>query len=321
MTEPIAEKPEPLGCTLGDLIALTLGAAVSASLNWHSLSMESMTISGRAVPRWYVPAFQVLELFLMCCVALIPVILARSWRYARSIRPVEYLPILAGLSQVAYSTSKWPIFGLYYKSPGPPYLTLVNKEAQYVWELAQIAIGLVTALLFAIRRRRAIDWLSGFLLAVAWYLLTSKGGYLYQQWANERIVNQAASLWIRALLSAFLVQGPQYLIGWLPLAVPIVAWSRSSMRRPTWVEWAALTLHLSLVVGYEARNQTREILGGQPFDFFRASHLAARVVAFGLSYALARWSEPAWRRLLGANGSEIPESSVGKAVRSIPGSR
>ena len=304
MTPPNPGRAEPLGCTLGDLIALTLGAAIAASLDWYSGSTNAVNINGRAASDWYVSANHVIELFQKGCVALIPVILSRSWTYRRPIRPAEYLPILTGLSQIAYSTSKWPIFGLTYKAPDPPHMTLVNIEAYHVWEQSQIAIGLVAALLFAIRRRRAFDWLAGFLLAVAWVLLTEMGGFVYQQWANDRILSMQGSFMTNVLLSTFLVQWPQRLIGWMPLVVTLVEMIRSSRRRQPWIEWAALGLIVPLSVFYEGRYLARRVLGGDPFDLGYALHLSGWLLTFGLGYALAGRFEPAWRRLLGTSPAD-----------------
>ena len=306
MPEPIPERAEPLGCTLADLIALTLGAAIAASLNWYSGSFGGYMIGGKVPPSWYISASHFIELFQKGCVALIPVILYRSWRYGRPIRPVEYFPILQGLSQVAFSTSKWPIFGIYYPSPDPPHTIHVNMEAETAWEQAQIAIGLVAVVLFALRRRRSIDWLAGFLLAVAWDRLTEMGGYVYQQWANNRIWSLRASTMTTILLSNVLVQGPQQLVGWMPLAVMLVEWTWSPRRRRSWVEWAAFSLAVPLPAFYEWRSQAHRFIERDLLSAGNAIHLSGKMIAFGLSYALARWSEPAWRLLLGASPTNPP---------------
>lgn len=320
MISPDPRRPEPFGCTLGDLIALTLGAAIAASLDWYSGSPNAVNINGRAAPNWYVSANHVIELLQKGCVALIPVIVYRGWRYGRPIRPAEYLPMLTGLSQIAYSTSKWPIFGLTYKAPNPPHMTLVNIEAYHVWELSEIAIGLVAALLFSIRRRRVIDWLAGVFLAIAWTFLTASAGFVYQQWANDRIAAMGASFETSALLSTVLVQGPQYLIGWMPLAITLIEMNRPPSRRRPWIEWVAFASAVPLVFLYEARFHAHRMIARSSFNFANAVDLSAKVITFGLSYALARGSEPAWRRLLGASPpgqAGGPEARASEVVPSL----
>ena len=298
MTATTSGRPDPRGCTLADLLALTLGAAIAASLKWYSGELDSTTIAGRAAPAWFVWANGSIELLRKSGVALIPVILQRRWRYGGPLRPVEYLPILVGLEQIFLSMWTWPVFGILYKDPQAPSRTLVSIEAYRAWQLSQVTIGIAAALLVAYRRKRPPDWISGFLIAVAWNRLTVEGEIYYQEWGNHLITSFGWPASTVGLLSAALVQGPIGSIIYLPTGIALVDLGRAGGRTWTWVERAATWLILPLPLFSQARYLSVIILGPRPIDLGHALHLGSTVASLGVAYLLARFFEPAWRRLL-----------------------
>lgn len=298
MSETTAYRPEPRGCTLADLIALTLGAAIAASLYWYSGATELTTIAGRAAPTWYIWANSFIELLQKSCVALTPVILQRRWRTGGPLRPVEYLPILTALDQIFLSALHWPVFGILYKGAKQSSGIHVDLEAWRAWNLGQLAIGFIAILLVVLRRKRPPDWIAGFLVALAWGRMALVGGIYYQEWGNEWITANGWPLSTVRLLSATVVQGPPGLVVNLPLAMVLVDLGGAHIRRRSWVEWVAAWLTLPLPLFYQARFLAGSRLGTRPLDFVHATHLGVWVASFGLAYLMARAFEPAWRWFL-----------------------
>ncbi len=300
MNDTSPTRDEPKGCTMLDLIALTIGVAIAASLDWYSDFVNSNIIVTALAPSWYTLANHGIELTQKACLALIPLIIARRMVYGGPLRAVEYLPILTGIFLLGFSISRWPILGLYDRSPSPPHMVLVNLETYYVFELSEIALGTLAALLVFFRRRRGPDWISALALAMAWQQLTTWLPYFYQQWANEQIMRLPTPTYV-AISSTFLVQFPQYILAYFPLMVAVVDLTRGPRRQRTWVEWAAISIALPMPFLLEGRTIARTLLGGG-YHFFDVFRTTSQVLALIASYTLARWTERYWRRFLEGSG-------------------
>jgi hypothetical protein len=284
---------------MADLLALTFGAAIAASLYWYSNKGGSNTVAGgssAAVRYFWFSSF--IELLQKSCVALTPVILLRRWQAGGPIQPIAYLPILVSFGQISNSIWNLPILGIVYEDLKISSGKLVNMEAFEVWKLAQGAIGIVAAALAFARRRRPPDWIFGLLVAIAWDRLAYAWEVFYQTWGNERITSQGWPLSVVRLFSVTVIQGPIGVVAYFPLAIVLVDLRRAPWRRWGWVEWAAawLTLPLPLLIRGRYLAQVVILVRGFPND-----HVIIEIgwmASIGLAYLVARVSEPAWRRFL-----------------------
>jgi hypothetical protein len=296
MTDPKPNKLEPIGCTLGDLMVLTLGVAIAACLDWYSSRIDSNLIGIKLAPGWYSLSNQGIEFMQKACVALVPVILARRMRFGGPLRPVECFPLMTGAFLVSFSMSRWPVFALYYSSPNPPHHTLLNMEAYYVWELSEFAFGVFAGLVVLARWRCQPGWLRGLAFAISWYFLTTWIGYFYQQWANDQLMTLQTPRLV-GVISTFLVSWPQQVVNYLPAMIAILDLARPTRLRWTWVVWAAALVAMPMPVLYEARYLARWVLDlGDPF--FMVIGYVGKVLALATSFVVARWTEPAWRWFL-----------------------
>jgi hypothetical protein len=298
MNEVIPERAEPRGCTLADLMALTLGAAIAASLYWYSSKSGSITILGRLAPSSYVWFNSFLEILQKSCVALTPVILHRRWRSGGPLRPVEYLPILIAIGQVSFSMWQWPVFGIVSDDPRSSSGKRVDMEAVRIWKLAQCAVGGAAALLVFVRRKRAPDWLFGVLVAIAWDRLVYAGETFYQAWGYEFMTSYDWPNATTRLLSSTLVQLPIGLIVNVPLAIALVDLGRGRARPATWVERASAWLGLSPPLLVQVRYFAQGLILAPGIILECALRAGLWAASIGLAYLLARAFEPAWRRAL-----------------------
>lgn len=299
MSETKPDRPEPRGCTLADLIALTFGAAIAASLYWYSNKGGTNTVAGgSSASLGYFWFNSFLELLQKSCVALTPVILLRRWQAGGPIRPIAYLPILIALGQVSLSIWHWPVFGVVYEDPKIFSGKRVNMEAFQVWKLAQGAIGIIAAVLAFARRKRSPDWIFGLLVAIAWDRLTYALSMLYQDWGNRLITSQGWAPWGIRLLSVTVVQGPMGVLAYLPLGLALVDLRHAPWRRWSWVEWAAAWLALSLPWLVQVRYLAQVVIISPGFPIDQMITEVGWVASIGLAYLVARASEPAWRRIL-----------------------
>ena len=293
MTDPRPDSPEPRSVTLGDLMALTLGVAIAASLVWFTTPSVAGMVGRKTAPGWYAASSQAYELLQKACVALVPVILIRRARFGGPLRPVEYLPILTATMLVAYSLSRWPVFGLYHGWVGSSRLS-VNPEAYYVWELSKVAVGALAFLVWLGRRRRP-DWISGALLAVAWQMLATWICYFYQGWANARLLVLRPTPYV-GLVSTFLVWTPQIIVYYLPVMIALIDLARPTRPGRSWIVGAAAVVSLSLLALGEGRNVAQSILDPSSF-LLETYRIIGKILALAASFALARWTEPTWRRI------------------------
>ncbi len=297
MSEPTPDRLEPTGCTLVDLMVLTLGAALASSLGWYSLELNNNVLGGtKLAPAWYTAARQVIETTQKISLSLVPLILLRRMRYGGPLRPVEYLPLLTGTFLTLFELSRWPLLGLFYRSPYPPHHISVHPEAYYLWELTELAIGALAGLVVFLGRHRPPGWVRGIALAVSWQLLTTWICYFYQEWANGRLMLWSTPLHV-VIGSTFLVQWPQSLVFFLPTMIALIDLVRPGQGRRTWVIWAAAAFALPMPALYEFRSLASSSLQGG-LGKFDAIRLVGKVLALAASFALARWTEPAWRRFL-----------------------
>ena len=307
MEEAVADRAEPKGCTMGDLMALTLGVAIASSLSWYHTASNTGRIGNRAAPRWYAAAELGFESLQKGCVALTPVILLRRVRFGGPLQPWEFLPIVTAISQVALAISRWPIVGLLSRSLDPPHELQVNLEVLHIWHLSEIAVGSFAALILLSGRRRLAGWSRGLLLAIFWAFVPNLLGYFYQQWANELLIRLKVRLLV-GLGSAFLVSCPQLVVAYLPTMIACVDLARPPQARRTWVVRAAGVIGLSMSGLGEFRIMSATILGWRG-DWGDSIHLAGRALGLATSFALALRAEPIWRRLLVGSTAEVARAT------------
>lgn len=302
MGEAGSVRSESRGCTLADLLLLTVGVAVAVALRWHTLTGFAATTPYVFETGWLNPANIAIEALGKACAALIPVILFRRWRYGGPIRPAEYLPIFSGLRQLAYTAVEWPIFGVYYPSPTAPGGVQRTAEAFFRWNLALTAVGVLAAGMVAARRRRR-DWVMGCSIAVAYTFLTKQ--------AIDTLHDRAHEFY--DLLPGPLATPPVpwAIVSWviwstihLPWAIAACDCLRQPRRVRTWVEWASIGLGSLAVLLVDVRILTYQwdVMSGRIKTFHSLVSMAVPIASIAASYAIARWTEPAWRRLLGVPG-------------------
>jgi hypothetical protein len=299
MNEPAIDPAEPSGCTLADLMALTVGSAIACSFFWYSYGIDSTTISGRTAPEWFLWENRGIELFQKSCVALIPVILLRRRRYGGPLRPVDYSVILMGLSQLFLTIWHWQPLVILYKPSPTSRLTLVNMEAFRAWKLSKFAIGIMAGLVVVFRRYRRVDCVSGVMIALSWCCLTESFTQAYQDWGNSMLQSPSPRWPLRTvqLLSTILVQGPISVLTYLPFAILIIDLFRSRRRQKLWVEQVSIVLVYVLMIGFQWRTIARQILTSG-FDSGVAMNLGIWLAWIVLACVLARIFEPVWRRFL-----------------------
>ncbi len=295
-----APRPEPRGSTMADLLALTAGVALAASLDWYSTWTQLRTINGATAPGWYIAESFLRESLQKGCAALLPVIVARRVRYGGPIRPAEFLALTLGFPRLLLSLERLPGLGLVYEQPGRPGFYTVNPDTYDLWEQIQAAVGVLAAVLFVLRRRRPPPWVAGLLLVVAWHGAFDGGSHFLQKGINERLIAMTDVVQTRRLIG-ILASFPNAAISFLPFAAAAFDLRRSGRRAWTWVEWAAMGQAVGFMALARAHYLIRSYLEGPRATFLevRGPGITQTIAAIGLALAIVRRFGPAWRRWMG----------------------
>ena len=242
--------------TLADCGLLVLGTALALALPWFDGPTDEPFMEGGGpgpVAVWYAPALFAHELLSKCCLALVPVVIWRCHREARSLRPAELLLAVFGAWPLVEAVDAWPAVSeswLMYRVPGNPYSWVMAPAAPFLWSrvgVATLASSSILALLLA--RRRLPRWVVAALAMVA--MLSSYA------WLREPIIVglDQPTTWIKlksvAGPVAFLVRPAAMVVLWLTPASVIAAAVLDFVgdprgRRPT--EWAGLVLAASTFI-------------------------------------------------------------------------
>lgn len=231
---PGPPRPEPIGTTPADLLALIAGVALAAALPWSS---------GRPEPAWFMALAYAQEGLPKGCMALIPVVITRRARFGGPIRPGEFLAFWIGFSQLVFELSLLPILGLV--SPildrGRLQGYQLRPEAYRAFELGQLGLGVLAALTLLARRRRLHPAVAGALVLVAWVDI---GGPLRSLLRGllDPILGSIDRASLAAHAFSLLWHLPLSVVFYLPAIVAIADLFRRGGRGLTWVEWAGLGL-------------------------------------------------------------------------------
>ena len=294
-------RVEPTSNTVADLVALVVGVALAASLEWYSGWYSRQAWLGFSPPGWFVVLIYFNEATRKGLLAMVPVILSRRIRYGGPIRPAEFPALSDGFYRLLVSFERWPALGLIIP-PTPGVGTTfpsVDIDRYRLWMLICLVFcGLALGLAATLRRRLA-PWALGVLLASA--LATSAGVEQFSKMGRDAILDQVQLPRWGVILLDRILNVPFAAIGLLPMTWAWSAAIRGGRGRWTWVEKACLGMATLGYLGMKAQSYIRTASGPNPSRLLElvATDAAQLIVASGICFVLARWSRSTAARASG----------------------
>jgi hypothetical protein len=237
-----SHRTEPAGTTIGDLLALAIGVALAASLEWYSGWGSQRGPFRGVVPGWYVAFYYFTEGLQKGLVALIPVVIARRVRYGGAIRPAQFLAFTVGVPRLLLSFERLDALGMVVRVPGSLVHYRINAELYDHWMRVELFLALQAVAFAALLRRRLAPWGTSFLLVGVWVALAPAESFVHDfrdailervYWPRWRVVG----------LNDLLLM-PFRVFWMVPLVAAVMDQLRSDRRAPTWVDRACLGLAL-----------------------------------------------------------------------------
>jgi hypothetical protein len=309
MASITADRPEPLGVTVADLVALVLGVALAMALPWPpgrpwNGPRAALQFTAQAAAR--------------SALALLPVVLARRVRYGGLARPAEFLAAACGLAQLPVAIGHL-IFTLRtgfdpwsnWDGPALDGDEVLRREELWnawqeqihqQWPVAMLPVTCLAALALALGGRRWPGWLGTVLLLLTWLGLSRAALAILPGYFSPEMPGNGTAT--GRLLDA-LVYSVAFLVPFkLFFDVPAgAAWHRlRSVRapRPSWLEWVALGSAFGLFLA----NFSGFFYQSYPPGFWawKWSFLPTTAVSVALGLMIARRYLPAWSGLDAARG-------------------
>ncbi len=297
---------EPRGMTLADLVVLVAGVAVAVGAGWFSLGPE-IRVNRERVPEWVGWLAVANEAEWKVLMALVPVVLARRFRYGRGPSAPEFVAVVAGIDWALLMLYRWPALGVVYRDPGSSGSLHVSEAGLNLWMLGLALMAMASAAAIVLARARLSSLAIGLLLALAWQVkgpLNHAANLARDAWLWE--VNWLT--WGGQILQEVLSLPFGVAARLLPL-LGLLAFSAPGRRAATWAEWAILTLALARLAGLQVVNATKIYARahGPIFWVGLASDILEIALALLLAAAIARRLGP--ERLWGSRAAGVPEPS------------
>jgi len=312
--------------TIPDLIWLSVGVAVAASLGWYHIDVAPRTPAGALMPGLLLTADFATETLMKGCLALFPVEIARRVRYGGPIKAVEFALLNVGLTHLLVRIEQQPWFGLMATSPSAPGSLLVNVDLYDYWQGGILAVSVLALIVAVIRRHRPPPRVVGLLLVMAYYGLSTAGVGYPRSWVNALIARQGFGLDVSRVLYMFLGTGLFQVIWFLPIAAALVEGLGRMGGRWTWVDRAAFGLPVIFEVTAYVRSffkiyHSPKGIGSDG----QYAYILMMLGSLGLAVALVKLMGPAWGRFFATRGPGDPAVEVGgspgsKMVGGISGS-
>ena len=284
--------------TLADLCALILGCAMACSLP-TAIGRATFIGNGKKLVGIAYGLYQVPESGRKLAIALVPVILARRWRYGGRGRPAEWLVL-------GHAASELHWFAILGDTRTVPSVFCGGEVAATVTFLVAYPI------LFALRRYGRMSFVTiGCVALIAWFWgpcwslngwITELGWKLFQPPSGD-------SLFLVGFLG--LVDAPSTIVLDALLIAAVGDVSRSRRSDWTWVGWAGLATALAITTGAFLALAYQSL--ATHARFAAISTILTRAVisclVFGLAWGCLRVHRLAWnvRSGIGYDGAH-PES-------------
>ena len=307
-----ADRPEPRAMSVADLAALALGVALAVTFP----SNNRWSFAGRTTATswdWLVLRLPwIAEILQRACLALLPVFVARSIRYAVPVRPTGFLVFCVASPLLWAALQSVPALGLAHPTMQTSRRYVENPVAMR-W---LIGAACLTMLAIPLARKARPSWIVGGMIAATWALFDHAGMYglartvsplLPPAWPNPSMTTIIARQFIFKL--------PKDLLLFVPAAASIVFLFRRG-RCTTWVERAGVALSLTwwMVSEISIIHATTRMWRGSELIRKDAVLFAMLLLAATLSALLVSRVGPAWNRWLGLGYDEDrAASSISKA--------
>jgi len=324
MPSPLANSKdrEPVGLTLADLVAIVAGAAVLLAMPVLRLYWPDPREFPGVWPRWLPWTWATRQILTGACLALVPVILARRFRYGGMARPAEFLAACCGLPLLV----DWVeilLIRAYVRARGGslPGSGLVGMPA-HSWDAWRdgphrafqegvLLTGVAAAVGVYLGRKRLPGWLLTALVLVAWLGLYSTVPVLLTRAFVLSIYHATGNVPVGpmggALIDLLINLLPTFLMFSVPACLAFHDLRSSGAPRPTWLARTGLALASLLFLVTETSRHLQlygESRGGLGFWVGSPTRAVATLLAAILAPTFARRLEPFWERPVGPRFTE-----------------
>jgi hypothetical protein len=266
-----AEVREPIGMTLGDLVAVVAGVAIVLTIPWKFFPHPTDFFG--PWPRWLPRLWLIQQVLEIAGLAMLPVVLARRARLGGLARPAEILLVCCGLPALVWGIETTMLrswvrvrTGLTVPGPGMSGMPVAlysqwSEGPHWTWEWGLLLTAAAASAALLAGRRRIPGWVGAALLFLAWAGLYEAGPVLLERslvrlivWVTSRPVGELAG----TLLSSLTLRLPRFLLYALPALAALREVRQDGLSRQTWLCRTGLVLPVLLFLVAETAVHARD---------------------------------------------------------------